>query len=137
MNDRYKFRGKRTENGMWITGGYIEWTDIKGNKQYQIVSFSGYHNDVVPETVGQCTGMQDVNEKEIYDMDIVIFTFFTYLPTGEVEESKKGRIIYNSTGFVFQEENGEIYILEYMNFDSECDIEVIGNEIDNPELLKQ
>lgn len=64
MKRAIKFRGKRLKTDdpleRWIEGSLVEYTDIYDHKQVHIVSSSGHHNDVSPETVGQFTGLCDI-----------------------------------------------------------------------------
>lgn len=118
------FRGKRKDTGRWIEGGYIEWTDYKGNKWCQIVSSNGYNNDVIPETIGQFSGLHDKNGMEIYEGDIVYCSY----------KKKKYLVSFENGCYVAKApKNKEGFVFSYGREWSE--LEIIGNIHDNSELL--
>lgn len=125
------FRGKDIDNGIFVTGYLI------GNqtcKKY--ITLVGSHcKEVIPETVGQYTGLTDKNGKRIFEGDVV-------------KTKKYGKIIGHSTVNDF-----DIFAVVYepamfilknthraFNLVGKCgkgiDYEVIGNIHDNPELLR-
>lgn len=109
-----KFRGKRVDNCEWVYGNYV-WFTGNGFKE---------HHKVIPESVGQYTGLVDKNGVGIYEGDIVRQTHFG----NEIEF-----VLFEDGCFVVKSDYTLTSIIS--DFKKEK-IEVIGNIHDNPELLK-
>ena len=126
------FRGKRTDNGEWIEGFYSH----SGDKTY-IIFDNGFAisyfkmKEVLPETVGQFTGLTDKNGKKIFEGDIVEFTD---------KYRRKGRsdIVFEDFKWKYRwRYYGENPIV-WIGIDvSSTKFEVIGNIYDNPDLLEE
>ena len=114
------FRGKRIDNGEWIYGYFSKHTTGK-----TFIRPSGkncqYSAEVLPETVGQYTGLTDKNGTKIFEGDIL-----------NVNNEYIGVVGYAAGAFgaKYTDGKGAIYLC-YVNEYSE----VIGNIHDNPELL--
>lgn len=82
--------------------------------------------EVIPETVGQYTGLKDKNGKKIFEGDII-----------EFYGDKIGAVVYN------EEDTEYGMVLDGTNYCglghyySSWNLEVIGNIHDNPELLER
>ena len=75
----------------------------------------------------QYTGLNDKNDREIYEGDIIEFL------ENESGETWTAKIVFENLAFKALDVEDECY--EY-DFDDLADIEVIGNIYENPELLK-
>jgi len=107
-----KFRGKRLGNEEWVYGYYG--ITMKGKSYIDSIesNISMSHNIVIPETVGQFTGLTDKNGKEIFEGDIV---------RGGIYLAYEVKWEYEECGWNI----GESVRL----------FEICGNIHDNPELL--
>lgn len=143
------FRGKRLDNGGWVTGGTIihflddgihtvfmpdmngKCTTLHEGETGNITSLEDcLMYKVDPETVGQFTGLNDRNGKPIFEGDIAEHVYQAY----------PRRCV--SRGIVFYDEEHArfAHMLQSMNpelgrITTEA-WEVIGNIHDNPELME-
>ena len=120
------FRGKRIDNGEWEYGYYVRFGATGSERAYILPRYASalYVVEVIPETVGQYTELNDKIVNKIFEGDIVnILT--------EVDEI--GVIEWADTEAMF------VVVADCWcaNFDNYYgyDLEVIGNIHDNPELL--
>lgn len=132
MENRYLCRGKRIDNGEWVEG-YLSYPFCteKGNESYYFYakdSLDFFCRCVVDaSTVCQCTAMPDKNNKLIFENDIAI---------KHNDDDKEPYLIRWSENYAAWE-LAQCGCAMYGFFDVDFgEIEVIGNAIDNPELLE-
>lgn len=127
------FRGK-TSDGEWVEGFYSaeEYNPYIGKIEYipriQIIG-KCVSLGVIPETVGQFTGLTDKNGVRIFEGDILAANFDKDFP----EMLTIVEVVWNEYGWCTKEGSAVPDAFD----DSDGDLfEVIGNVHDNPELLK-
>lgn len=125
MNREILFRGQRVDNNEWVYGYYF--IDLENKKTY--IHLSERKNtpedwmvkslEVIPETVGQFTGLTDKNGVKIFEGDILKRQHWNN------KLVEYGGFMFNP--FHYGDYNNATYLPNY------C--EVIGNIHQNPELL--
>ena len=73
MNNRYTFKAKRKDNGEWVYGYYVSEFNkkLKINKYFILNDEEENFIEILPATLCQCTGLQDIDGKDIFENDIV------------------------------------------------------------------
>ncbi len=85
-------------------------------------------------TIQQYTGLTDSNDKEIYEGDILMYKSGSIPTTGVI-----GQVLYEADegGYIFQwERKGPNQHHINLNCDVAFESVIIGNILENPELLK-
>ena len=123
MNREILFRGKADDE--WVYGdlGRLKnaITITKRNFIYPYI--------VMPETVGQFTGLTDKNGVKIFEGDIVT------VENPNISDDEYGIVKFDNDGAMFIVEFDTFTVDFGNNIDSnQC--KIIGNIFDNPELLK-
>ncbi len=126
------FRGKCCVSNTWHIGNLVKLEDDSddNNVEYRIVKADKSYFVVIPETVGQYTGLTDKNDTLIFEGDI-IKAIWQHLGN---TDTVIGIVKYDNAAFIL-ETNDHYLFFEDNIFSFEC--EVIGNIHDNPELLNK
>lgn len=121
---QYLFRGKRVDNREWVEGFLVVYRERPGRTAHFIIedvdcneSASTAHL-VLPETVGQWTGLHDKNKARIWEGDIITD-----------ERGSKLEITWGEGEWLAGELalNANLFVNEKSEF-----LEVIGNRYEHP-----
>lgn len=136
------FRGK-TKNGKWVYGAYYKQRQYYGDEREVdcIITSDGVlsndldldYEEVIPETVGQYTGLCDKNGNKIFEGDILAF-WGRVCGVVRYGEGTFDSGIYCYTGFYYEGVCGD---KDHTSLYENCDAEVVGNIYDTPELLEK
>lgn len=145
------FRGKREDCGEWCFGSLCKMFD-----GYHICDTYGTAERVIPETVGQYTGLTDKNGNKIFEGDIVKDNRLEEVLLCYVRKKARSGIAIvkfglhgipsedpfcwgSAYGFYFDGDTLFPTPAQYFPFDkwSKSEFEIIGNIHDNPEIMEK
>ena len=140
MNREIKFRGKDYEN-KWRYGDLVQ--EKWGQGKAIMIKKNTTAWSVLEDTVGQFTGLKDENGKEIYEGDIIEFSYDEFIGNFDTKVAK-GTIEFTNGTFLIKTfeiegkkvkdtDNEEWFLLYTVNT---CTLKVIGNVHENLELLE-
>ena len=130
------FRGKRADNEEWVAGSLlgIDWCDKPSTYSIAPNTPVSVFYSVIPETVGQYTGLTDKNGVRIFEGDIVRYA---ERRLGGEDVSVAFPVTFDEGGFCAHHYFLNNWLRNGLGGNAKLeDIEVIGNIHDNPELLK-
>ena len=131
MNREIEFRGQCVLNGEWLYGD-LEYS----RKDKDIVRIHTYNDDgsykqqclVVPDTVGQFTGLRDKNGVKVFEGDIVHMVWQDLMSSRWHEKTRSVE---------FKWGRFTVFHLKPYEHSDKHYFEVIGNIYDNPELFNE
>lgn len=127
------FRGLSIKENKWVYGGYFQHTPDEDGVRYYIFDFNEGAVEVIPESVGQFTGIHDKNGKGIYEFDILnvgenLVCEIVYVDKNVEDYGDEINCAFHAKVFIH---NKLIPLDGYLK--KYC--EVIGNTYENQELL--
>lgn len=146
------FRGKRTDNGEWIEGAYspfnLNFFGEREEKPHIIIisddkNIDGLWCEVIPETVGQYTGLTDKNGVRIFEGDILDVS--SDVAYGGVAVHRLGYFVVEFHNGCFMKSALDDPQLSFFDnakrkglyhFISTDIHKIVGNIHDNPKILK-
>ena len=138
MENRFLYRGKRSDNGEWVEGFLFMVNDVpyilphhKTGEPIHADNLLKTVVEVLEDTICQCTGLKDKNGNLIWENDICDRK--EQYP--EIVKYRDGDWTLDYS-YAIHKESGYCYCnLGFYTEERKC-AEVIGNIFDNPELLE-
>ena len=147
------FHGKRVDNSEWVEGYYVKVQKLNSSNEYEYFiieeTADGQSHLIIPETIGEFTGIYDINKRKIFENDIIKSQPYTDKPYSQRAKSKqhigvvkyytrhfKNKFheqIYDAGWTVEIKDLGKFTCYDWSEF-FKC--EVIGNIFDNTDLLE-
>ena len=129
MGNRHLYRGKRADTGEWVEGFYFCMTHPDGRHTHHFIIPLGadlslgtpvekIQVEVDPDTICQCTGYKGIYERDIFQCDDSIYV-----------------IAWSDDDLCWEALHANSSESIAMGEFSPEEIDIIGNEIDNPELF--
>lgn len=120
------FRGKQLHTNNWVFGDLLQWKHFNGKsftKQFAINAqgFDAGQSLIIPETIGQYTGLKDKNGKMIFEGDLFKIG----------AEKEVFQVVFEHGCFIAYCNGKQYGLLGELIM---CFVEVIDNIHDNPEL---
>lgn len=161
MENRYLYKAKRTDNSEWVQGYYVKGSDMYGKETHVIfgsdaIFYSHGETDglaeIDPSTICQCTGLIDKNGKIIFENDILmnhdntedlVKAVFGDFPVINIEtETATDMVIGWHYEVIPTDAISKCEPFCYPmpltdRYVDRCNMKVVGNVFDNPELLEE
>jgi uncharacterized phage protein (TIGR01671 family) len=129
------FRGKWIGFDEWLVGDLIQYSDTyQCIRDHRIGTYDKY--PVYIESVGQFTGLTDVNNVKIFEGDIGIYNQTDGAKSKGNPIVCVGKVVYNEKTASFAVDGKDEAGRKYFDYFQIEDFEIIGNTYDNPELLE-
>lgn len=149
-----KFRGYDLDRKSWVYGAYIKHIDstpclftsgeerekwYKEHTKY-FIAYDGFSDwwmpreinvctSIAPESIGEFTGLYDINKKEIYEGDLIKFS--GEMLGDELFDNRIGKVNFSECAFWI--EYSDIVLPLWSETRG---YEIVGNSFETPELLE-